>query len=117
MENLTVLQACDFLESLIGQLSLEAVSNRWQPGYYEEKSDEDHAAGFLESLQKTREFHGTDGPQRAHGVFLQDKDILLGVTGTSPTSAARAEYIAALDPTVVSQLINYIRQKENECSK
>lgn len=108
---MTILEICDHLSSLIADLHEESKSEQWDWGEIPARSDEQHVDDFRDSLAKTRQhFNLGDEPQPMHGCFVKGTDIVLCHTGTSPTSRARARFIASTDPMLIQILIDHIRR-------
>lgn len=105
-------QIADRLEQLIANLHPES-RGVWEWGTTASQSDKQHLDDFAITLEKTREHFELDGDTKIHGVFVVGSDLKLAVVGNSPTAAARAEYLSAVSPGNIAEIIAYIREKES----
>ena len=108
-----MLEICDHLEMLIGDMAGETTQDQWEWGMVPPKTDGEHVEDFRVSLQKTREYFGLEGPMPLHGCYVKGTDHPLCHTGTHPGGAKRARFIASADPTLIRLLIAYVREKES----
>jgi hypothetical protein len=109
---MTVLEACDKIDEAINDLHPETLAG-WDLSYTADHTDEEHVENYKESLAKTREHFGMEGPTSAWFVSTPE-DAILAWCGNSPTAAARAKYIAWVNPQNIQLLIARIRELESK---
>lgn len=96
---------------LIETLAREVVTQGlWEYGATVAQSDEAHIADTVHALAETRKHFEMDGDQKMYSVFVPGSDVKLCITGTSPTSAKRAEFIALNSPQNVLAMCEYITE-------